>query len=270
MKADLTNIEIDELDSLLQQAPEALQPLDVVSLDGYLCAVAVQPRIVSPDDWLARALDTEGSRWPAAGADEAWLARVKALLQRRFEALVRGLADEGGFDPVVSDLAAAQEAVQEGAQAEVLADEPADEKANVPAQGLAQEPPDEELTSLPAYSRPLMYWASGFLYGVQTFEGLLEHPDDAVHLTMSRILRHLPAHTDEDRALVAELNQQAPLRDETHAIEDTVEAAVTLWGLTAQGRLTVRTVQRQGAKVGRNDPCPCGSGKKHKQCHGRA
>jgi uncharacterized protein YecA (UPF0149 family) len=22
-------------------------------------------------------------------------------------------------------------------------------------------------------------------------------------------------------------------------------------------------------KVGRNDPCPCGSGKKHKQCHGR-
>jgi preprotein translocase subunit SecA len=23
---------------------------------------------------------------------------------------------------------------------------------------------------------------------------------------------------------------------------------------------------RQGAKVGRNDPCPCGSGKKHKKC----
>jgi preprotein translocase subunit SecA len=26
---------------------------------------------------------------------------------------------------------------------------------------------------------------------------------------------------------------------------------------------------RQGQKVGRNDPCPCGSGKKFKQCHGR-
>jgi preprotein translocase subunit SecA len=26
---------------------------------------------------------------------------------------------------------------------------------------------------------------------------------------------------------------------------------------------------RAGAKVGRNDPCPCGSGKKFKQCHGR-
>ncbi len=26
---------------------------------------------------------------------------------------------------------------------------------------------------------------------------------------------------------------------------------------------------RSGQKVGRNDPCPCGSGKKYKQCHGR-
>jgi preprotein translocase subunit SecA len=24
-----------------------------------------------------------------------------------------------------------------------------------------------------------------------------------------------------------------------------------------------------GEKVGRNDPCPCGSGKKYKHCHGR-
>jgi preprotein translocase subunit SecA len=26
---------------------------------------------------------------------------------------------------------------------------------------------------------------------------------------------------------------------------------------------------RHVAKVGRNDPCPCGSGKKYKQCHGK-
>ncbi len=29
------------------------------------------------------------------------------------------------------------------------------------------------------------------------------------------------------------------------------------------------TVMRSGEKVGRNDPCPCGSGKKYKHCHGR-
>ena len=29
------------------------------------------------------------------------------------------------------------------------------------------------------------------------------------------------------------------------------------------------TVRRDEPKVGRNDPCPCGSGKKYKKCHGR-
>nr|BAM45343.1 preprotein translocase subunit SecA [uncultured bacterium] len=29
-----------------------------------------------------------------------------------------------------------------------------------------------------------------------------------------------------------------------------------------------QTVQRSDEKVGRNDPCPCGSGKKYKKCHG--
>jgi preprotein translocase subunit SecA len=31
----------------------------------------------------------------------------------------------------------------------------------------------------------------------------------------------------------------------------------------------VETYVRDQPKVGRNDPCPCGSGKKFKQCHGR-
>jgi preprotein translocase subunit SecA len=30
-----------------------------------------------------------------------------------------------------------------------------------------------------------------------------------------------------------------------------------------------QTVKREANKVGRNDPCPCGSGKKYKRCHGR-
>jgi len=32
----------------------------------------------------------------------------------------------------------------------------------------------------------------------------------------------------------------------------------------------VQQVKREGSKVGRNDPCPCGSGKKFKKCHGAA
>jgi len=36
----------------------------------------------------------------------------------------------------------------------------------------------------------------------------------------------------------------------------------------AGGTDEVQTVKREGPKVGRNDPCPCGSGKKYKKCHG--
>jgi preprotein translocase subunit SecA len=32
---------------------------------------------------------------------------------------------------------------------------------------------------------------------------------------------------------------------------------------------TVQTYRRESPKVGRNDPCPCGSGKKYKKCHGK-
>jgi preprotein translocase subunit SecA len=36
-----------------------------------------------------------------------------------------------------------------------------------------------------------------------------------------------------------------------------------------RSRQKVETFVRSSKKVGRNDPCPCGSGKKYKQCHGR-
>ena len=41
-------------------------------------------------------------------------------------------------------------------------------------------------------------------------------------------------------------------------------AELSLGGDGSDGPKTVQT----GAKVGRNDPCPCGSGKKYKKCHG--
>jgi len=34
-------------------------------------------------------------------------------------------------------------------------------------------------------------------------------------------------------------------------------------------KATAKEKAAQMAKVGRNDPCPCGSGKKYKHCHGR-
>jgi preprotein translocase subunit SecA len=37
-----------------------------------------------------------------------------------------------------------------------------------------------------------------------------------------------------------------------------------------QGEIKVKQIKLEGPKVGRNDPCPCGSGKKYKKCHGKS
>lgn len=46
------------------------------------------------------------------------------------------------------------------------------------------------------------------------------------------------------------------------------EQAASLTEAMPQPKLTQAPVIREGRKVGRNDPCPCGSGKKFKSCHG--
>jgi preprotein translocase subunit SecA len=45
--------------------------------------------------------------------------------------------------------------------------------------------------------------------------------------------------------------------------------AIQLSGPSLEAATAVNTIKK-GDKVGRNDPCPCGSGKKYKKCHGAA
>ena len=60
--------------------------------------------------------------------------------------------------------------------------------------------------------------------------------------------------------------EQAGLREEHHEIGGFVKKE-GLW-LYDDGNIIPTTVVRSGPKVGRNDPCPCGSGKKYKKCCG--
>ncbi|MGS0759221.1 UPF0149 family protein, partial [Roseateles sp. GG27B] len=46
MSTDLLDSEFAELDELLATTPEPLQALDASMLDGYLCGVLVQPRLI--------------------------------------------------------------------------------------------------------------------------------------------------------------------------------------------------------------------------------
>lgn len=55
----------------------------------------------------------------------------------------------------------------------------------------------------------------------------------------------------------------------THQEFDGGDAAVAEDYAAANAEQMKQEPVKAGPKVGRNDPCPCGSGKKYKQCHGK-
>jgi preprotein translocase subunit SecA len=86
---------------------------------------------------------------------------------------------------------------------------------------------------------------------------------DLVKMEVTRILMTVRIQTQEEVAHAAEAIEERGMGVSnvkyTHPSEDgsVVEEA------------DVATLAAQVPKVGRNDPCPCGSGKKYKHCHGR-
>ena len=52
-------------------------------------------------------------------------------------------------------------------------------------------------------------------------------------------------------------------------IRQNTEMKQTIKGSANDGKETIKSTPKKVTKIGRNDPCPCGSGKKYKNCHGR-
>jgi preprotein translocase subunit SecA len=86
---------------------------------------------------------------------------------------------------------------------------------------------------------------------------------DVVKMDVTRILMNLRIQSEEEAARAAEAIEARAERISnvtyTHPNED---GSVSLDADPA-------TLVAQVPKVGRNEPCPCGSGKKYKMCHGR-
>jgi uncharacterized protein len=240
---DLTDAEFAELDELLLETPEPLEPVDAVMLDGFLCGVIVQPVLLESATWLPHVFDFDGSPLPDDVKPE-WLARTTALILRRHAALNRAIVEDGWFDPLVLEFD--------------------DEHPREPLTEGEVDP----MAGLSPVSQSLMPWVAGFQHAAVCFPDLAEMPDDAVMSALARLYRHLPAETDEEREVVATLDREHPLATLDDAMEELVVTIADLQDLTREQRYKVDTVKRETPKVGRNDPCPCGSGKKFKQCHG--
>ncbi|WP_018293804.1 preprotein translocase subunit SecA [Mariprofundus ferrooxydans] len=84
----------------------------------------------------------------------------------------------------------------------------------------------------------------------ELFETMLDKVREETMLALHRVQVELPAM--EEPPVV----ETAPVTY-SHRLEEEQESEAA------------HTYKREEPKVGRNDPCPCGSGKKYKQCHGK-
>lgn len=88
---------------------------------------------------------------------------------------------------------------------------------------------------------------------------------------VTKILMTVQIKSEQQVEAVAE-TQRPPVNLQYHhaAYEEALGEEDGREGLEDQARQEKhQPFVRRGEKVGRNDPCPCGSGKKYKQCHGK-
>ena len=100
----------------------------------------------------------------------------------------------------------------------------------------------------------------------ELFEALLERLKQEV----VRILSHLQIKRQDEAELMERQRREEAARQKLafqHAEASGLsEGEPSVEAQSAEA--TQQPVVRDAPKVGRNDPCPCGSGKKYKQCHG--
>ena len=98
-------------------------------------------------------------------------------------------------------------------------------------------------------------------YKRESFE-LFSQMLEALKLEVITVLSRVQVKEESDVEKVEEQRRQADDVPKNFEHEETTPEPEP-----REGR--VQTALRDGPKVGRNDPCPCGSGKKYKQCHGK-
>src|SRR5690348_9270548 len=73
----------------------------------------------------------------------------------------------------------------------------------------------------------------------------------------------------EDKALVSfDAQNTQNGKEHSHREKSLLERENGEWRFVTGDELKNPTVRYETPKPGRNDPCPCGSGKKYKKCHG--
>jgi uncharacterized protein len=259
----LTDAEIETLESRLA----ALDPDDsmaVEELDGFLAALACCPEPIPREEWMPLVLG-DSPRAQAALTAEGDDAELLRLVERHRVSVATMLYDGDGFAPVLAY------------------DEDGNAWGNAWAIGFARgmslrpdawAPLDDDDEFADALDPVMRLVADAQQAGED------DDDDDDVDLRESSPRSPPPAsragapradlqHDDDDD----DAQDWEPIADDEregviHDMLDGVQDVYDFFRDARERALAPATVRRDGAKVGRNDPCPCGSGRKFKVCHG--
>ena len=227
----LSEDELDELDDFL--ADEAIQDtsMDVSTLDGFLSAIAIGPRLVSPSEWLPWIWDmNEGRAAPEFdGKDEA--NRIMSHVMRHYNSVVRAFTtDPASFEPIFRQgrrWGAAE--WSEGFMIGFMFAEDAWNSLSI---------------EQPIWFTPFVRLGTDEGIEITKKEGDAEKWMNEIEPSLLKIHAYWK-------------DKQGPRGTGLSAHDFLV------------GRQRGSTpIVRAGLKTGRNDPCACGSGKKYKKCCG--
>ncbi len=233
-------------DAVLDQLREKIDDTpDWEFCEGFLAALVCCRRPIEPEEY-----------WPAL-LGEAFqpMAHMEFVLRwhRRWREVARGLdaevdtlEDPRAYQPELLDMRGAVLALPEGERG------------------------DTAIEDLPFFAET---WAHGFMHAVQTWSEEWAPPRDREAADMVReSLAAIEALTvpDTGKPAVSMYSEDGPPSVSDRRIDEFGKAVWSVYDLRQVWKsLGPRVVSvRKEAEPGRNDPCPCGSGKKYKKCCG--
>lgn len=230
----LSDEEVDELDQFLLNLEGLEASMDISTLDGFMTAIVCGPKTIMPSEWMRWIWDMDRGDEAPEFENAAQAERILSLLMRHMNDIAQTLFETPEeYSPLL------MENPNEGDPIPIIDDW---------CLGFMKGVQLDSQGWLPVTLGKPAWMSTLLLYGTEEGWETLQKKDISL---------------DEHRLLA-------------EGLAETVRKIYSLWLEQRQSaggplpEIVRREPIRNPNKVGRNAPCPCGSGKKFKQCHGSA
>ncbi len=234
LAAPLSDEELAELDAFLLSDATSDETMLLDHLDGYLTAIIVGPTTLSMNHWYPGIWGSREEDAPHFETmDEAQ--RIMQMIMRHYNGIIWSLEHDADSHEPIFDIFVPEDESREFIDAEM--------------------------------------WAAGFMDGIALcradWQPLFDDPRGQEWLEPIRLL----GAEDLSEAEMALVETPAQRDELAKHIQASLAFIYRFWLPFRQAMHELqqaKTITRAHPKVGRNDPCPCGSGKKFKKCCGVA